>query len=467
MNIVWFRQDLRITDNPALHAAAASGPILPLYILDDSNAADAQMGGTSRVWLHHALNALNRSLDGHLQVFRGNPLTILNTLCQTHAIKNIFWNRCYEPWRIKRDTDIKQTLSAQSIHVQSFNGSLLWEPWDVLKKDGTPYKVFTPFYRKGCLTKPSPRAPLPAPSAFEFLETPQSENTADSLSLLPSLDWHKSVSADWDISEAGAQTRLNRFLEHAIHDYKNGRNLPSKTGVSRLSAYLHFGQISPNQVWHATLDAQPTDGVDVYQSELGLREFSYSLLYHFPQLPKDNLQPRFDAFPWIMNENHLNAWQRGLTGYPIVDAGMRELWQTGYMHNRVRMIVGSFLVKNLLIHWHHGEAWFWDCLFDSDLASNSASWQWIAGCGADAAPYFRIFNPITQGEKFDADGRYTRRYVPELADLPDKYLFQPWSAPAEVLQRANVILGKNYPQPIVDLKSSRQRALDAYQQTRH
>ncbi len=463
MKIVWFRQDLRIEDNPALAAAAANGSILPVYILDDVNAGDHAMGDASRVWLHHALTDLNQSLKGRLRCFRGDARKILRKLVLELDVDAVYWSRCYEPWRIKRDKAIKESLSSEGVEVQSFNASLLWEPWAVLKQDGTPYKVFTPFYRKGCLSASAPpRQPLPKPEKLSFARASIESLAIDDLGLLPAIDWDRPMLQHWDISETGAQATLTGFMNDRLARYKAGRDFPAVQGVSRLSPYLHFGQISPHQVWAAALQREQDNNIDTFQSELGWREFSYSLLYHFPALPADNLQNKFDRFPWKKNSKHLRAWQQGMTGYPIVDAGMRELWQTGYMHNRVRMIVGSFLVKNLLLNWREGEAWFWDCLFDADLANNSASWQWVAGCGADAAPYFRIFNPVTQGEKFDADGQYTRQYVPELKALPDKYLFKPWEAPESVLKEAGVVLGKNYPKPVVDLKASRERALEAF-----
>ena len=291
------------------------------------------------------------------------------------------------------------------------------------------------------------------------------------LELMPKINWHEQMRARWTVSEAAAHQRLDEFVLDELQDYREGRNFPDKQNVSRLSPYLHFGQLSPNTAWHRAAEAGAfitnEQSLDTFMSELGWREFSYYLLYHFPKLPTDNLQARFDLFPWAENTDaDLKAWQRGKTGYPLVDAGMRELYSTGYMHNRVRMVVGSFLVKNLLIHWHQGEAWFWDCLVDADLASNSAGWQWIAGCGADAAPFFRIFNPITQSEKFDKQGNYIRRYVPELATMPDKYIHAPWLAPAEVLASAGVDIGINYPAPIVDIKESRERALAAFAQTK-
>ena len=462
INIYWFRQDLRLYDNPALCAASQSGYLLPIYILDDINSGKFAMGSASRWWLYHSLKALNKRLKGRLRIYSGGALKIFNELAQQYSIRAIFWNRCYEPWQIARDKNIKKLLTGLGIEIQSFNGSLLWEPWEVLKVDGTPYKVFTPFYRKCCLETRGPREPLSEPK-LRISTGNFGGESLDDLSLLPHIPWDAQLAPHWKIGEDGAQTRLRDFIHQGLDGYKEGRNYPAKENTSRLSPHLHFGEISPNQVWYAIKHSGDNADEDCLLSELGWREFSYSLLYHFPELPRENWQSKFDHFPWSRAKKALQCWQRGITGYPIVDAGMRELWQTGYMHNRVRMIVGSFLVKNLLVHWQHGAAWFWDCLVDADLANNSASWQWIAGCGADAAPYFRIFNPITQGEKFDPKGHYTRRFVPELANLPDKYLFKPWEAPANILNQAGIRLGNTYPRPIVDLKESRKRALKAFQ----
>ncbi|MEY3017779.1 MAG: hypothetical protein RL336_914 [Pseudomonadota bacterium] len=461
--IHWFRQDLRLADNPALCQAVARGDLLPIYILDDESAGEHAMGGASRLWLHHSLQSLNQSLQGQLRVYQGNALDVLTQLCRDHDISSVCWNRCYEAWRIERDGQIKTALKAAGVEVISCNGSLLWEPWQVLKGDGTPYKVFTPFFKNGCLKAAEPAPCKPAPSEINFAEGAFGAlANIEALALQPSIRWDEPMLQHWRIGEEGALERLKAFAEAGINDYKEGRNLPAKTFTSRLAPYMHFGEISPRTVWHAATLMGDDDNVYTFKSELGWREFSYSLLYHFPQMPRRNMSSKFDAFPWGDDTSALKAWQRGMTGYPIVDAGMRELWHTGYMHNRVRMIVGSFLVKNLLLHWHHGEAWFWDTLFDADLASNSASWQWVAGCGADAAPYFRIFNPITQGEKFDPEGDYTRRWVPELKDVPKKYLYQPWEAPPMLLKAAGVELGVDYPLPIVEVKASRERALGAF-----
>ena len=475
IHIHWFRQDLRLADNPALSAAASAGAVLPVYILDDIHSGNHRMGEASRWWLHHSLIALDRALGGKLVVMAGDPAEILPHLAVATSADAIHWNRAYEPWRITRDARIKAQCADQGLKAQSHNGSLLWEPWEVLKKDGTPYKVFTPFYRRGCLAAAPPRPPLPVPPRLNIAELDNHIEGARAiikLALLPKHDWKDGLAATWCIGEMAAHDRLHAFLDGGLHRYKNDRNFPAKQNVSRLSAYLHWGEISPNSVWYAAKDRMDAgfghdDDCDHFLSELGWREFSYSLLYHFPELPSKNLNPRFDSFDWCDDPVLLNCWQQGQTGYPIVDAGMRELRQTGYMHNRVRMIVGSFLVKNLRLHWHHGEAWFWDCLVDADLANNSAGWQWIAGCGADAAPYFRIFNPITQGEKFDAGGDYIRRYVPELANLPDTYLCKPWEAPSDILAKAGVRLGETYPKPVIDVKASREAALAAFSALRN
>lgn len=465
--IAWFRQDLRLHDNPALNAAAQTNqPILPVYILDDKNSEQWKMGAASRWWLHHSLQQLNLSLDNNLCLEAGDAKEVLQKLIDETKADSVYWNRCYEPWRIKRDSEIKKQLNSNGIEAKSFNGSLLYEPHTALKADGTPYKVFTPFYKKGCLAKPlQPNEPQAIPDNLNYFE--HQSLSLEELDLMPEIPWYRDMEEAWQPGEQGAQKRLHIFLENGVNDYKVGRNFPAQENISRLSPHLHFGEISPNQVWCESktyIDAENQEDIECFHSELGWREFSNNLLYYFPDIPRQNLQKKFDAFPWRNDQAALQCWQQGQTGYPIVDAGMRELWQTGYMHNRVRMIVGSFLVKNLLLHWHHGEDWFWDTLLDADLANNSASWQWIAGCGADAAPYFRIFNPVTQGQKFDKEGVYVRQYVPEISALPDKFIHNPWEAGEDILSEAGITLGKTYPEPIVDLKESRERALAAFKQ---
>jgi len=459
--VVWFRQDLRLTDNPALSAAAKTGqPLLPVYVLDDDAAGEWAMGGASRWWLHQSLAALDASLGGSLCLLRGRADEVIPELVRATGASAVYVNGCVEPWRIKRDEAIVRALAAETVTVHTHNGSTLFDHTAVLKRDGTPYRVFTPFYRKGCLEQAEPpRKPLPAP------RLPRLARYADGLrlgelGLMPRVAWYQSIAEAWQVGEAGADARLDAFLERGIAGYGEGRNFPDRPNVSRLSPHLHFGELSPNQVWHAVTpllnNRRIARDVDTFRSELGWREFSCYLLRHCPELPDTNLQRKFDRFPWRSDAVALERWQRGLTGYPIIDAGMRELKRTGYMHNRVRMIVGSFLVKNLLLDWRQGERWFWDTLVDADLASNSASWQWVAGSGADAAPYFRIFNPVTQGLKFDPDGAYVRRHVPELAALDGKAIHEPWRLSRT--QRGAL----DYPEPVVDLKSSRERALAAF-----
>ena len=468
--IHWFRQDLRLSDNPALDSAAQYETLIPIYILDEVNSGEFKMGAASKWWLHQSLTKLNESLDGKLLVYQGNPHEILNKLIEEQEVSYVTWNRCYEPWRIDRDKEIKRNFEDKNVAVESFSASLLWEPWTISKDDGTPYRVFTPFYKKGCLNSEEPRLPAGKVDLSNLYSEDLSSDSITDLNLLPTIKWYKSFEEEWNPGEIGAEQNLNSFLDSGLLNYKEGRNFPSQEFVSRLSPHLHFGEISPNEVWYRAKTKEGISGIEKslahFHSELGWREFSYYLLYHFPDLPNKNFQEKFDIFPWQENEEFLALWQKGNTGYPIVDAGMRELWQTGYMHNRLRMIVGSFLVKNLLIDWRFGERWFWDCLVDADLASNSASWQWVAGSGADAAPYFRIFNPITQGLKFDPEGEYTKKYVPELRDLPNKYLFSPWEAPDNILADAGIELGKNYPKPMVDLKLSRETALEAFATTK-
>ena len=495
-SIVLFRKDLRLTDNPALYAAAERGTVLPLYIAactekttfhPDEMTDDWPMGAASRWWLHHSLTALDQSLHehgSHLHIGQSHHTAeYLLALCQHSNADAVFWNRRYAPHEINADKALKSQLKAAGIAVHSFNGNLLNEPWEVFNKQSLPYKVFTPYWRE-CRNHTTPPTPLPVPTInspepvnspkpVNNLESTQADiacKTIDSLQLLPTQpDWSKGFYERWQPGELAAQKKWDIFLESAVTRYDQARNFPAIAGTSYLSPHLAFGEISPRQIWHdvvAQSSLGKNDDMERYLSEIGWREFSYYQLYHFPHILNDSFNPRFDHFAW-QNEadkiaTQLPAWQQGLTGYPIVDAGMRELWHTGYMHNRVRMIVASFLCKDLLLHWRSGAQWFWDTLVDADLASNTASWQWTAGCGADAAPFFRIFNPITQGEKFDADGEYTRRWVPELALLPKKYLQKPWTASSDLLKQAGVQLGENYPFPIVDHKIARETALERF-----
>ena len=461
INIHWFRTDLRLNDNPALLKAAENAELLPIYIFDESKIANYQQGEASLTWLYKSLQLLNKSLNNQLLILKGNPLQILKELIINNNISGIYWNRNYSPREIERDTRIKNEIKKLDINCESFNGFLLWEPWEILKNDGTPYKVFTPFYRKGCLGSAAPRTPLPKPKKIEYAKKVLN-NFEFNIASNTTNTWQKKILNNALVGEKKATDRLDFFIKNGLNDYKEGRNFPSQDNVSKLAPNLHFGEISPNQIWYTVSKLKKTQNTDHFLSELGWREFSNHLLYHFPHIISENLQKKFNNFPWLNDENALIKWQKGMTGIPLVDAGMRELWQTGSMHNRLRMVVGSFLVKNLLIDWKYGAKWFWNCLFDADIANNTAGWQWIAGCGADAAPYFRVFNPVTQSEKFDKLGTYIKKYVPELINLDHKFLHCPWEAPKSVLSNAGIKLGETYPYPIVDLKMSRLKALEAF-----
>lgn len=465
--LVWFRQDLRIEDNPALFEAARQGTVLPVFILEDPDqVGDSHpLGGASRWWLHHSLKALSENLGG-LLLLRGDARLMIPKLAKDLGADAVYWNRCYEPHAIDRDSQLKADLKAADHEVRSFKASLLFEPWELETKTGGPFKVYSPFWR-AALAKPVSE-PLPAPGHLSLAAMDGSDRLED-WSLLPSRpNWAAGFDAVWRPGEQGAFDRLEGFLDSGLEGYGDLRNRPDLPNVSRLSPHLHFGEISPRQIWHRTMshiDRQDGFAGDAnkFLSEIGWREFSHHLLYHFQELPARNWKPAFDAYPWRDSAGDLKAWQQGRTGYPIVDAGMRELWQTGYMHNRVRMIAASFLVKHLRLHWHHGEAWFRDTLVDADLASNSASWQWVAGSGADAAPYFRIFNPMTQGTKFDPGGTYVRKWLPELKGLDTAHLHAPFNAPDTALEKAGVMLGKTYPGPIVDHFAARDAALAGYE----
>ena len=467
--IVWFRQDLRLADNPALAAAARSGrPVIPLYVLE-ANPASRPLGGAARWWLDKSLRARSADLaarGGRLVLRRGDAARIVETLAAETGASGVYWNRLYDPATIERDGDLKAALKSVSVEAASGSAALLNEPWTVKTGTGGDYKVFTPYWR-AALGQVGLVEPEPAPGALPPPAAHPDSDTLDDWALHPhGPDWSGGFAA-WTPGEAGAWSALRRFLDGGLADYPEGRDRPAEPATSRLSPHLHWGEIGPRQIWRALADHR-ADGVaaEKFRSELGWREFNHHVLYHRPTLPTDAFKPAFDAFPWRTDPAALAAWSRGRTGYPIVDAGMRELWVTGWMHNRVRMIVASFLTKHLLLDWRAGEAWFWDTLVDADIAQNAANWQWVAGCGADAAPYFRIFNPVLQGEKFDADGRYVRRWAPELARLPDRFLHRPWEAPAAVLAAAGVELGRTYPRPIVDHAAARRRALEAFEQIR-
>ena len=471
--ILWFRRDLRLDDNPALSAALSSGaPIIPVYIHAPDEEAPWQPGAASRWWLHWSLAAFDAALrarGNRLWIFNGPSLAILRQLAHETGAQAIHWNRLYDPATRERDTRIKQHLRADGLGCESHKAQVLFEPWEILNSSGQPYRVFSAFWR-ACVRSLQIESPHPPPEHIPSY-TGIKFNTActlESLALLPSSNWDAGFHATWQPGETGAIARAHAFIEHGLADYGTARDRPDQLGTSRLSPHLHFGEISPRRVLHMILSSggNPTQGAaEPYVRELGWREFGYHLLHHFPQTPDAPLDERFQAFPWATEraETTRTAWQRGQTGIPFVDAGMRELWHTGWMHNRVRMVVASLLTKNLLLPWQSGARWFWDTLVDADLANNTLGWQWTAGCGADAAPYFRVFNPVLQGQRFDPDGAYVRHWCPELARLPDKYLQQPWTAPQNVLAAAGVRLGHDYPQPIVDLAQSRTQALAAWE----
>jgi deoxyribodipyrimidine photo-lyase len=466
--IVWFRRDLRLADNPALAAAAASGaPVVPVFVLDDETPGPWRPGGAARWWLHHSLAALAKSLAPHAPLIlrRGRAEAVIPALAREIGAGRVVWNRCYEPYAVARDTALKAALQVAAIAAESFNAALLFEPWTVLTGAGTPYKVFTPFWN-ACRAPPPPPAPMPAPPSLRALEKSLRSDALGDLRLLPTTpDWAGGLRAAWRPGEAAAAQALAEFLDRAAAGYDGARDRPDLPATSRLSPHLAFGEIGPRQIWHATrarFGGAGDRGRETFLKELAWREFSYHLLYHWPTLPEAPFRAEFAAFPWRDDAAALAAWQRGQTGYPLVDAGMRQLWRTGWMHNRVRMVAASFLVKHLLVPWQRGAGWFWDTLVDADLASNSASWQWVSGSGADAAPYFRIFNPVAQGERFDPDGAYVRAHVPELARLPKPWIHRPFDAPAPVLDAAGVRLGATYPRPIVDHAAARAQALAAY-----
>ena len=459
VSIVWFRNDLRLGDNPALLAGLGSGrTVVPVYVLDEETDGVRPPGAASRWWLHHSLQSLDASLrilSSRLILRRGPAEQVIASLAAETGAEVVYWNRIYDQGSRERDARLRAALGQRGVRAESLKANLLFEPWEVKTLSGEPFKVFTPFWRT-CRGLPSPGHPLPAPKSLPIPGLWPSSDALASWRLLPtSPDWAGGLRASWTPGEPGALFRLTTFLDDALEHYRQARDLPAVEGTSRLSPHLAFGEVSPRQIWKAATARGHSAATEKFLAELGWREFAYSLLFHNGNLAQRNFRPQFDTFPWIDEDEQLDAWRRGCTGYPIVDAGMRELWTTGWMHNRVRMITASFLTKDLLIDWRAGERWFWDTLVDADPANNATGWQWVAGTGADAAPYFRIFNPVLQGEKFDPAGDYVRRWIPELAGLPADKIHRPWTAavppPAEI-----------YPSRIVDHAAARDRALVAF-----
>jgi len=471
-SLVWLRLDLRLADNPALQAAVKrGGPVIPVFIHAPDEEAPWQPGGASRWWLHQSLAALAadlRAAGSKLILRRGPSFATLRDLVNETGAGAVFWNRRYEPAVVARDAAIREGLLAEGLKAESFNGALLNEPWTIRNQSGKPFQVFTPFWRH-CLARPGPAGPSPAPRKLAAPRRWPGFLPLAALDLEPRIRWAEGMRRAWRPGAAGAHAQLRRFLKDAVSNYAGDRNHPDRAGTSRLSPHLHFGEITPRQIWHAVRRHAEAKHIPEtewrawpFLTEIGWREFAHHLLHHFPHTPAEPLRADFKRFPWRRDAAGLRAWQKGRTGYPILDAGMRELWATGWMHNRVRMIVASFLVKDLLLSWTEGARWFWDTLVDADLAQNTLGWQWTAGCGADAAPYFRVFNPVSQGGKFDPNGDYVRRWCPELAKLPAEWMHQPWQAPPEMLARIGLRIGRDYPRPIVSHAIARKTALEAF-----
>lgn len=468
--IVWFRRDLRLADNPALtRALALCDRVIPVYVHAPQEEAPWQPGAASRWWLHHSLTALDGALrerGSGLVVAAGESRAQLRRIARACAATRVFWNRLYEAAAVARDSAIKQALRGDGLGCESFNAALLFEPWEIATGNREPYRVFSAFWRKACArlpagdTQSAPDALPPLPAGLEPLPLA-------ALGLLSPLPWDAGLAATWRPGEPGAAAQAQRFFTGAIASYAAGRDVPAHPGTSRLSPHLHFGEIGPHALLGLAVRATGSalaGPAEPFVRELGWREFAHHLLYYFPHTPQAPLDRRFDDFPWRTDgaQALLAAWQRGRTGIPLVDAGMRELWSTGWMHNRIRMVAASWLTKNLRLPWQEGAHWFWDTLVDADLAANTLGWQWTAGCGADAAPYFRVFNPMRQGERFDPEGEYVKRWCPELGRLPRQYIHQPWTAPAALLAQARLVLGSDYPLPCVDPGDSRKQALAAW-----
>ncbi len=464
--IVWFRKDLRILDHPAFWEASKRGEVIPVYIWSPEDEMYAQLAEASKWWLHYSLKALSERLGKQglqLIIRQGDSLSILKEIIYESQANSVFFNERYEPLIRKRDQQIKKLLMEENIKVKSFHGDLLYDPESITNHQSHPYKVFTPFWNH-CIKRSIP-APLPIPSTIYSSKKKLNSLKVDDLGLISGMQWHKKLLHYWNPGEIGATSQFQMFINEKMVDYKSKRDDLKQYHVSQLSPHLAFGELSPRWIWY-TLFNYETNEMDVkgisFLRQLIWREFSYHQLINNPQCVETPIRSEYNHFPWEDDEHLFELWKKGETGYPIVDAGMRELWETGYMHNRVRMVVASFLVKHLLIPWKKGADWFKETLVDFDLANNTMGWQWVSGCGVDAAPYFRIFNPVLQGEKFDRDGSYVRKWIPELSDIPNKYIHQPWKTPKEILHNYGIVLGLTYPYPVIDHSYARQRALEAY-----
>ena len=465
IGIHWFRLDLRLNDNPSLEQLYKEvDKILPIYIYEEN----IEIGQASNCWLEKSLEDLNNELiklDSKLYVFKGNPKKIIDKIIKDNNISSFGWNRLYDKHSIGRDKEIKSSLIKKSISCNTFNGYLLSEPWEIKNKSGSFFKVFTPFWKTNFETLLSKRLDLSSSKNYNFYKN----DVSSALEIyelelnIPKKKWMNRMLSYWDIGEDSAKLKLKKFINNKLYNYGSGRDRPDTDFTSKISAHLHFGEISPKRIFNDVIKSKiDEDNKKKYLSEIGWRDFSYNLLFNYPDMTELPIQSKFIKFPWLKGKKNLSNWQLGKTGIPIVDAGMKELYEMGWMHNRVRMIVGSFLTKNLLLHWKDGERWFFDTLVDADIGSNSAGWQWISGSGADASPYFRIFNPILQGKKFDPSGEYVKKFIPSLKKIPEKYIHSPWEMTNDEQEKHNFILGRDYPKPIVDLSNTRKRALAAF-----
>ncbi len=465
IGVHWFRQDLRLNNNPSLEVLSDKVDlIIPIYIIDPKQ----RIGSVSKWWLEQSLKSLNEAIEkqnGKLNIFEGNPLDIISSLVLNETIQFFSWNRLYDLYSINRDKKVKSFLKSNDVDCETFNGYLLNEPWNIKNKSGTFFKVFTPYWRHCTENIKNINLKKQAQIVkFSNSKLKNSKKIQDLNLTNKKMRWTNKISKNWLPGENNAQIQLNEFISNKANNYSIGRDRPDQNLTSKLSPYLHFGEISPREVYNKVSLSKKIrfQNKEKFLAEIGWRDFSYNLLFHYPNMTKRPIQDKFNKFPWLKDNINLKKWKTGYTGIPIVDAGMRQLYETGWMHNRVRMIVGSFLTKNLLLHWKLGEEWFFDTLVDADIGSNSAGWQWISGCGADASPYFRIFNPILQGQKFDPNGAYVKKYIPELKSVLNKFIHNPWEMSDENQKSSGCIIGKDYPSPIVDLKETRNRALSAF-----